>query len=57
MLARTTVDEMPEYAALQALAARLYGLDAADFEHVLGTFPLVPQATREAALRAFADLP
>jgi hypothetical protein len=39
---------------LQALCARLYGLTPAQFEHVLGTFPLVPNAARHAALRAFA---
>jgi hypothetical protein len=37
---------------LQALCARLYGLTHAQFEHVLGTFPLVPNAARDAALRA-----
>jgi hypothetical protein len=51
------VDEMPEYAELQALAARLYALSAAEFEHVLGTFPLVPGAARDAAMRAFVERP
>jgi hypothetical protein len=40
-------------AALQAAAARLYGLSAADFAHVLSAFPLVPEAERRAALTAF----
>jgi hypothetical protein len=41
-------------ARLQALAAGFYQLDIAQFEHVLGTFPLVPREERDAALRAFA---
>jgi hypothetical protein len=41
-------------ARLQAAAARLYQLDAADFAHVLDTFPLVEQELRAASLRAFA---
>jgi hypothetical protein len=40
-------------ADLQAQAARLYGLTAGEFEHVLGTFPLVPALERRAALEAF----
>jgi hypothetical protein len=51
-----SVDEMPEYAEVQAIAARLYGLTPGDFEHVLGTFPLVPAATRQAALEMFNRL-
>jgi hypothetical protein len=47
---------MPEYAEVQAIAARLYGLTPGDFEHVLGTFPLVPAATRQAALEMFNRL-
>jgi hypothetical protein len=42
-------------ATLQARVARLYGLDAAEFRHVVGTFPLVPIEERDAALSAFAD--
>ena len=42
-------------ASLQALAARLYGLTAAEFEHVLTTFPLVEPEDRERALRFFVD--
>jgi len=42
-------------ASLQALAASLYGLDAAEFEHVLNTFPLVDAAERGAALETFRD--
>src|SRR5688500_309069 len=50
------VEETSEYGELQALAARLYQLDAADFEHVLSTFPLVPAAVRAAALLRFNNL-
>ena len=31
-----------------------YSEAAAEFEHILGTFPLVPSTIREEALRAFA---
>ncbi|MBI4264530.1 MAG: N-6 DNA methylase [Acidobacteria bacterium] len=47
---------LPEYAALQALVARLYGVTEKDFRHILGTFPLVPREVRSAALSAFSDL-
>jgi hypothetical protein len=49
------VETMDEYAELQALVARLYGLGEADFEHVLGTFPLIPSEVKENALRKFRD--
>lgn len=42
-------------AAHQALAARVYGLTAAEFEHVLGTFPLVDRTDRDLALQVFVD--
>jgi len=46
----------PDSAALAALNARvagLYQLTPAELEHVLGTFPLVPIAERQAALEMF----
>ena len=43
-------------ARLQALAAREYGLQPAQFHHILDTFPLVPRAERDAALAAFCDI-
>ena len=49
------VESMDEYAELQAIAARLYRLNAADFEHILSTFPLIPGEVRERALRKFSD--
>jgi hypothetical protein len=50
------VDGMPEYAELQARAARLYRLSRDEFAHVLETFPLVSAATRVAALMHFDEL-
>ena len=41
------------HACIQALAARCYGLTADEFSHVLGTFPLVAQPERHAALEEF----
>jgi hypothetical protein len=49
----TRRDDEQAAARLQALVARLYQLTTAEFEHVLGTFPLVPREAREAAFRAF----
>jgi hypothetical protein len=46
-------ETMPEYAELQAIVAKLYGLAEADFAHILQTFPLIPQAVRDAALTSF----
>jgi hypothetical protein len=40
---------------LNAAAARLYELSAPQVAHVLDTFPLVPDAEREAVLKAFVD--
>ena len=56
-LAHGTVpaEEMEEYAELQAIAAHLYRLTAAQFEHVLGTFPLVPIEVRQRALQRFIN--
>jgi hypothetical protein len=50
------VEGMSEYAELQALAARLYGLDTADFEHVLSTFPLIDPGVRQEVLTSFINL-
>jgi hypothetical protein len=57
-LARGTkpVEEMEEYAQLQALCAHAYQLRAHEFEHILGTFPLIPSGVREDALSAFNDI-
>jgi hypothetical protein len=57
-LARETmpVEQMEEYAQLQALCAHAYQLRVSEFEHILGTFPLIPSAVRAAALAAFNDI-
>jgi hypothetical protein len=46
-------EHQPEYAELQGLVGRLYGLSASEFEHVLSTFPLVPEAVRSEAFTYF----
>jgi hypothetical protein len=50
------VESMREYAELQALVARAYGLRAPEFEHILGTFPLVAEATRQASAHELRQL-
>jgi len=52
---RGPVEEMREYAELQALVARLYRLTETDFEHVLATFPLIPAEVRQRALLEFRN--
>jgi hypothetical protein len=47
------VEEMPGYAALQALVAEAYGLTAEEYEHVLSTFPLIDPRMREESLARF----
>jgi hypothetical protein len=47
------VETTPGYAELQALVARLYGLSEAEFEHILGTFPLIPEEVRARPLSEF----
>lgn len=44
------------FARLNARVAELYQLSRAEFEHVLGTFPLIPLAEREVAMKAFGEL-
>jgi hypothetical protein len=46
-------EQQPEYAELQGLVGRLYGLSEADFAHVLSTFPLVPESVKSNALIQF----
>jgi hypothetical protein len=40
-------------AELDGLITHLYGLTEDDFRHLLGTFPLVPQLVKDAALEAY----
>jgi hypothetical protein len=49
-------DHCPEYAELQAIVGRLYGLDVTAFEHILHTFPLIPTETKSAVLTRFSNL-
>jgi hypothetical protein len=46
-------EQQPEYAELQGMVARLYGLTDAEFAHVLSTFPLIPEEIKSAALMQF----
>jgi hypothetical protein len=43
-------------AELDGLVAHLYGLSEAEFAHILGTFPLVPEPVKIAALNAWRDV-
>ncbi len=43
-------------ARLQALAAKLYGLEQPHFRHIVDTFPLVTYADRHSAIAAFCDI-
>jgi hypothetical protein len=43
-------------AELDGLVAHLYGLSEAEFAHILGTFPLVPEPVKVAALNAWRDV-
>ena len=43
-------------AELDGLVAHLYGFTEEEFAHVLSTFPVVPQETKDAALAAYRDL-
>jgi hypothetical protein len=54
-LSLTLAPDVGVVAELNGVVASLYGLDRKDFAHVLRTFPLIPAADREAALRAFVD--
>jgi len=42
-------------AELDGLIAHLYGLTEGEFTHILGTFPLVAQSAKDAALAAYRD--
>lgn len=51
-----TRDDPPRFAWLNAVVAHLYHLDAAEFAHVLSTFPLIDRTERDAMLTAFLRL-
>ena len=46
-------DDSPDYAELNAIAARLYGLTTDHYAHILESFPLLPQSLRTACLSAY----
>lgn len=53
-LAATGVTEESEaYAELNAIAARLYGVTADEYAHVLATFPLISSAQRDLCLATY----
>ncbi len=43
-------------AEIDGLVAHLYGLDKEELSHVLSTFPLVPQSTKDTVLDAYRQL-
>ena len=43
------------YARINAIAARLYGLTRAQYEHILSTFPLIPSPVISACAAAYAQ--
>ena len=45
-----------DMARLQALAAKEYMLTLDEFRHIVGTFPLIPEAQRAAALEEFSRI-
>ena len=49
-------DDSALVARLNARVARLYQLNDGEFAHILGTFPLVPQADRDQAMQVFRRL-
>jgi hypothetical protein len=54
--ASARVEDMSEYAQMQALCAHAYGLSTAHFERILETFPLISPQVRQHALAAFISL-
>ena len=54
-LAATGVaDASPDYAALNTIAARCYGITTEEYATILDSFPLIPERQREACLKSFA---
>ncbi|MBC7378336.1 MAG: hypothetical protein H7346_13015 [Burkholderiaceae bacterium] len=54
--ATDTIERNRLRAELDGLIAHLYGLSEAEFVHILGAFPLVPQPTKVAAHNAYRDV-
>jgi Eco57I restriction-modification methylase len=51
----TTRSDADAFSRLNARVAELYQLTTAEFEHVLTTFPLIPEGARAAALGRFVE--
>jgi Eco57I restriction-modification methylase len=49
-------EQQPEYAELQGLVGKLYGLSEDDFVHVLSTFPLIPDNVKSDVLIQFNNV-
>jgi hypothetical protein len=49
------IDRARLRAELDGIIAHLYHLTEPEFTHILSTFPIVPQATKDAALQAYRD--
>jgi len=43
-------------AKLDAIVAHLYELTLTEFQHILSTFPLVPESVKTATLKAYQTL-
>jgi hypothetical protein len=56
MATSASVEEMDEYAELQASAAKLYRLTSNEFNHVLTTFPLISNTTKARVRHCFDQL-
>ena len=51
----STSTDVGAAASVQAAVAHLYQLTTREFEHVLATFPLIPQSAREQAMQCFLE--
>jgi len=49
-------EQQPEYAELQGMVARLYGLTEPEFAHVLSTFPLIPDEVKTSSMAHFNNI-
>jgi hypothetical protein len=54
-LEKTGMSDTNAYARMNAIVADLYQLSAAQYEHVVGTFPLLPESLRRACIEAYKD--
>ena len=55
-LERTGVKEGQEaYVRINTMTARLYQLTRDQYEHIVGTFPLLPESLRQACMNAFSS--